>query len=180
MCALKRTGTGNMFAVYIGYPDSGKSAMAESRASELSGGEGLVYLATMIPYGEEGHQKIARHRAMREGRGFVTIEAPFDICDALSRAFGADELKDRTVLLECVSNLTANELFERHSGAEDAAAKITEEIRKLAASVRHLVAVSNHYVIEDSFDEETRLYSKTLDTINERIAAFADETVSLV
>jgi adenosylcobinamide kinase/adenosylcobinamide-phosphate guanylyltransferase len=169
-----------MFAVYIGYPDSGKSAMAESRASELSGGEGLVYLATMIPYGEEGQQRIARHRAMREGRGFVTIEAPFDICDALSRAFDADELKDRTVLLECVSNLAANELFERHSGEEDAAAKITEEIRKLAASVRHLVAVSNHYGIEDSFDEETRLYSKTLDTINERIAAFADETVSLV
>jgi adenosylcobinamide kinase/adenosylcobinamide-phosphate guanylyltransferase len=169
-----------MFAVYIGYPDSGKSALAENRAVELSGGEGLVYLATMIPYGEEGQQRIARHRAMREGKGFETIEAPLDICDALSRIFDADELRDKTVLLECVSNLAANELFGRHSGAETAITKIVEDIKQLAASVRHLVAVSNHYEIEDSFDEETRLYSKTLDIINERISAFADETVSLV
>lgn len=169
-----------MFAVYIGYPDSGKSALAENRAVELSGGEGLVYLATMIPYGEEGQQRIARHRAMREGKGFETVEAPFDICEALSNVFDAEELSGKTVLLECVSNLAANELFERHSGAEAAVAKITGNIRKLAASARHLVAVTNHYEIKDSFDEETRLYSKTLDIINERIAAIADETLSLV
>lgn len=179
MFALKRTEISKMVAVYIGYPDSGKSALAESRATELSGGEDLIYIATMIPYGDEGEQRIKRHRAMRDGKGFETIEAPFDICDALSHTFDEDELRSKTVLLECVSNLAANELFERHRSAEETVSKIEGDIRRLADSVRSFVIVTNHYEIDESFDEETRLYSKTLDKINERIAAFADETVSL-
>ena len=51
----------------IGAAASGKSAYAESLCLGHDGPR--VYLATMEPFGEEGARRIARHRALREGKG---------------------------------------------------------------------------------------------------------------
>lgn len=59
-----------MTTLIIGYPDSGKSAMAERMVTEMSEPGERVYLATMIPFGQEGRDRIARHRKLREGKGF--------------------------------------------------------------------------------------------------------------
>ncbi len=56
----------------IGAAASGKSAYAESLCLGHEGPR--VYLATMEPFGEEGARCIARHRALREGKGFSTLE----------------------------------------------------------------------------------------------------------
>ena len=55
----------------IGAAASGKSAYAESLCLGHDGPR--VYLATMEPFGEEGARRIARHRALREGKGFSTL-----------------------------------------------------------------------------------------------------------
>ena len=55
---------------------SGKSAFAEQKAVSLAAGGELVYLATMQVYGEEGKKKVERHRQLRRGKGFETIERP--------------------------------------------------------------------------------------------------------
>ena len=34
------------------------------------------YVACMEVYGEEGRRKVERHRALRAGKGFVTLERP--------------------------------------------------------------------------------------------------------
>lgn len=72
-------------------------------------------------------KKVARHRRLRAGKGFVTIEQPRDIgeVDFSKRAQQAMEPPDRAgqniterprcALLECMSNLVANEMF---SGAD--------------------------------------------------------------
>ena len=66
----------------IGAAASGKSAYAESLCL---GHDGLrVYLATMEPFGEEGARRIARHRALREGKGFSTLERTRDVGAAVS------------------------------------------------------------------------------------------------
>ena len=88
----------------IGASASGKSAYAESLCLGHDGPR--VYLATMEPFGEEGARRIARHRALREGKGFSTLERTRDVGAAVSGL-----PRGCTLLLEDVGNLVANELF---------------------------------------------------------------------
>ena len=52
---------------------SGKSEFAESLVTGLADGPNL-YIATMFPFDEECHKRIARHREMRKDKGFDTLE----------------------------------------------------------------------------------------------------------
>ena len=70
-----------MFYVVTGGSGSGKSAFAEDlicRNYHVPGSDhpagSLLYIATMVPYGEETRSKIRRHRDMRMNKGFSTIE----------------------------------------------------------------------------------------------------------
>ena len=161
-----------MIHLIIGTPDSGKSAFAEKLVPEIAGDTTRYYIATMIPYGEEGRMRVAKHRRMREGKGFTTIEVPFDAGDI-------DLPEDSTVLLECVSNLAANEMFERHTPADKCAEKIVSDISRLALSVRNTVIVTNHFDITDDFDSETIMYALTMDRINHRLSILADKVTDL-
>ena len=79
---------------------SGKSEFAESLVTGLADGPNL-YIATMFPFDEECHKRIARHREMRKDKGFDTLECYTGLKHA-------DVSGYHTVLLECMSNLTAN------------------------------------------------------------------------
>ena len=135
-----------------------------------------IYLATMIPYGADGAARVEKHRKMREGKGFTTIEAPFDITGAIEKA---DVPGNSTVLLECLSNLVANELFERHALPEEITAKLTDDVIKLAGKVRNLIIVSNHFEITADFDNETETYAQTMDTINEALGSVCDKVIRI-
>ena len=67
-----------MRALILGGASSGKSEYAEAFAGELAAKEncGKVYLATMRNDGPEAGRRIERHRRLREGKGFITVEAP--------------------------------------------------------------------------------------------------------
>lgn len=68
----------------IGGSGSGKSSYAEEVAVSLSKPQKKkYYLATMQVYDDEGQRRIARHRALRQGKGFVTIEQPVNIQKSL-------------------------------------------------------------------------------------------------
>ncbi len=114
-----------MMTVITGVSASGKSEYAERRASELADGGALYYAATMEPYGEEGRQRVERHRRLREGKGFVTIECYRGIGRALDGVDAADR-REATVLVECMSNLLANEMFSRAAEPESAELGLTE------------------------------------------------------
>ena len=65
-------------------------------------------------YGKETEQKILRHRQMRNGKGFETLECFTDLKKLVQTepGFRADAAEEGIcVLLECMSNLTANELY---------------------------------------------------------------------
>ncbi len=102
----------------IGAAASGKSAYAESLCLGHDGPR--VYLATMEPFREEGARRIARHRALREGKGFSTLECSRDVGAA---APGLP--RGCTLLLEDVGNLVANELF-----AEGGLSRVTPTLRR--------------------------------------------------
>ncbi len=59
----------------------------------------------MQAFDEESHRRIRRHRHMRAGKGFETIERYTELDELLIP-------KDCVVLLECMSNLVANEMFQ--------------------------------------------------------------------
>ena len=80
----------------LGGSGSGKSAYAEEYLCALAKGKRKYYLATMKCFDEETRAKISRHRKMRKGKDFSTIEQPVDILCALSHM----EKGEKTALLE--------------------------------------------------------------------------------
>lgn len=95
-----------MMVLIIGGSGSGKSAYAEEYIGRLSGKSNKYYLATMQVFDEEGKKKVSRHQRLRKNKGFLTIEQPIDIEKTLPKIKAGS-----SVLLECISNLTANDEF---------------------------------------------------------------------
>ena len=168
-----------MMTLIIGGSGSGKSEYAESYIDSISKGEKKYYLATMQVYDEEGQKKIKRHQMLRSGKGFCTIEQPTDIENA---AQSMDKGKNAT-LLECMSNLTANEMFsgEIPQAEELVIEKIVGGIQILKEEVSQLVIVSNN-VFEDGnvYDDTTLAYIRAMGRINEKLAEVADEVIEVV
>ena len=163
----------------IGGSGSGKSAYAENYMNSISEDRKKYYIATMQIYDEEGKRKVERHRMLRGGKGFSTIEQPIDIGKA------AEKMEDgeRTALLECISNLTANEMFlgEIPGTEEVITEKIVGGIAVLNRELTHLVIVSNN-VFEDGnvYDKTTMAYIRAMGRINQKLAEMADEVVEVV
>ncbi len=158
----------------IGGAAGGKSEYAESCVMSLGGDK--VYLAAMKPFGDEARRRIERHRRLRAGKGFETIEQYTDIGSI------AAHVKGRTALLECMSNLTANEIYDPEgAGKEQAADAILAGIRRLKESSSHLVVVTLD-VFEDGiiYDEDTETFRRTLAEINRQLAAMADQVTRVV
>lgn len=163
-----------MICLVTGGAASGKSEMAE-RICTLLGGK-VAYIATMQPFGADAQHRIARHLKLREGKGFLTVEQYIDI-----RAV-RDVLQDRadTLLIECMSNLCANELFDSRGAGESAAETIMDGIRLLAGYYLNIVIVSNE-VFSDGiqYDTDTMRYISLLGRTNCALAKLADSALEV-
>lgn len=163
-----------MVALIIGIPDSGKSRMAEDMAVSLSGNSRRYYIATMIPFGEEGQKRIEKHRRLRKGKGFETIECPEDLGRKLSLV---DGIAGSTCLLECMSNLVGNEM---HKGGalcgDELVAQIVRDVKSLCQRAKNVVIVSNSFPMEaPGYDDDTRNYVRALFQVNEELKKISDE-----
>lgn len=159
-----------MTVLILGSNGSGKSAYAEKLAARLSAGT-LVYIATMIPYGEEGQARVEKHRKQRESMGFITVEKP-------SHVSGIPLLSDATVLLEDVSNLLGNVLFDgNRDGNEDS---VFTDIITMCSKCRNAVIVSiDGPTAQPEYDEETHDYIDALNRLNGRISDFSDVVIMM-
>lgn len=168
-----------MMTLIIGGSGSGKSGYAEKYTDRLSDGIEKFYLATMQVYDEEGKKKVEKHRKMRQNKHFITIEQPVRIEDALHEM----KSREKSVLLECMSNLVANEMFlkEQIKSPSEVVDSVIYGIEILRKSVTHLVVVSNN-VFEDGVRYHCMVqdYIKTLGMVNERLAKLADEVTEVV
>lgn len=81
--------------------------------------EGLYYIATMEAVSETARQRIKRHRAMRQGKGFSTIECPAGLAEYVKQR--KEQFSGSFVLLECTGNMTANEMFGGYEPGEGTA-----------------------------------------------------------
>lgn len=162
-----------MITFICGGSGSGKSEYAEHLILSGSRPDRRYYIATMIPYGEEGRKRVARHVKLREGKGFETIECPTDLSRALLQI---DRPESAAVLIECVSNLAANEMFENHLNEKETEEKILREILSLCRRTEQTVIVSNN-IFEDGnrYDGDMTAYLSALARVNQRLAGLADE-----
>src|SRR5699024_9236097 len=124
-----------------------------------------IYIATMFPFDEESRRRIQRHRRMRAEKKFTTIECYTDL-----KRVRVPE--GSCVLLECMSNLAANEIFQENgAGAEHTADAILEGVKHLSEQAQELVIVTNEIFSDGiEYDAETRTYQKVLGEINRRLA----------
>ncbi len=156
-----------MFAVVYGGSGSGKSEFAESLAEAWEPGE-KIYLAAMEADDEESRQRIARHRKRREGKNYRTRECPRHLERVRVRP-------SDTVLLECLSNLVAGEMFHPEGRGEETGEAVTGDVRHLAASCRNLIVVTNDVFGDgETVPESCREYQRVLGEINVRLAEEAD------
>ena len=105
-----------MLIIITGVSGSGKSEYAEQICCRLAGDNKKYYVATMQPFGEEGRIRIEKHKRQREGKGFETIEQYQNIGSALDCC---DKEERPVVLVECMSNLLANECFGEAGKPDD-------------------------------------------------------------
>lgn len=162
-----------MLILVTGGSGSGKSEFAENLVLQLHT-KPYLYIATMYPFDEECHQRIARHRLMRAEKEFDTLECYTGLKHADAEGYG-------TVLLECMSNLTANEMYQKDGLGERCEEEILEGVRNLYGQCRHLVIVTNEIFSDGiAYDEETVNYQRHLGMINRQIASLADLVVEVV
>lgn len=172
-----------MLHVVTGGSGSGKSEYAEKLITE-SVSRSRIYVATMMVWDEEGRERVRRHREMRAGKGFITMECYTGLSSLeLSDGGGQENSlpkagEDTSVLLECMSNLASNEFYRDE---ENALNNILEGVEHLRRQCRELVIVTNE-VFGDGTDygEETMRYIRLLGEINCRLGQMADTVTEVV
>ena len=162
-----------MTVLVTGGSGSGKSEFAEQLICKMNDGP-KIYLATMKPLDEESRQRVQKHRSMRKDRNFTTVEQYLQI--------GKSEIPDGAdVLLECVSNLTANEMFDPQGAGAHTVDSVVSGIRVLQKKTRNLVIVTNEIFSDGiGYSSETECYRKNLGLIHQEIARMSDQVFEVV
>lgn len=161
-----------MITLITGGSKCGKSSLAE-RILSCGKYDSLIYLATMQPFGSDAAEAIERHRKMREGKEFQTVEKYTDIHEIVNDG-------NCGILLECMGNLCANEMFSENEISYPAD-KILSSVRCVSANASHLVIVSNEVGCDGlSYTRETQLYIRAMAEINSRTAELADNVIECV
>lgn len=166
-----------MIHLITGGSGSGKSAYAEDWLKQRKKEGPLLYVATMQPFGQEALKRIERHHRLRQGKGFETLEQYTDL-EQVRISF------QQGILLECMSNLVANEFFGADGSMGDAR-KIQEKILRgighLAHCTEDLVIVTNEVTSDlQPYSRETKEYQKLLSQINQELARMADMVTEVV
>ena len=150
----------------------GKSTYAERLARSLPAPR--YYIATMRPYDEECLTKIRRHQQQRESGDFITIERQTSVGGIVFPARG-------TVVLECMCNLLANEMFDENGNERDVYDKILADVNALAQSCDTLIVVTNEVGGgAERHEAGTLRYIKMLGRLNCALAASSDLVAELV
>lgn len=120
-------------------------------------------------------ERIKCHQRLREGKGFITVECYNDI--------GNCNLDNKcNVLLECMSNLAANEMFD--NGIQDrycVYGRICKGIDRLKEITCNLVIVTND-IFDDGiiYDKSTMEYIELLGMVNRYLANISDKVTEVL
>lgn len=161
-----------MMILLTGGSGCGKSSFAEKLCVQFPSPR--WYIAAMRPFGEGSEAKIARHRILRQGKGFETFERYTDVENLVLPQRG-------TALLECICNLTANEMYDDMGNVSDPYDRVMAGVAALRRQSDHLVVVTNDVGSDDGdYPESVKEYIRVMGRINASLAAQADAVAELV
>jgi adenosylcobinamide kinase/adenosylcobinamide-phosphate guanylyltransferase len=130
----------------------------------------------MHPYDDEMLERVARHQQMRRDKGFITLEKTTGVADV-------SIAPQATLLLECLCNLTANELFNGNNNPDAGAARrILADIISLESRCANLIVVTNDVGsgLGISHSASTEMYLEALGQLNCQLAGRFDAVYELV
>lgn len=148
-----------------GENSSGKSIFAEKIVAKINGKR--YYIATMLPKTEDNYLRIEKHKKQREGLGFTTLELPYNL-----NGIEAESV----ILLEDVSNLLANNIFEKGKSENE----VFNDIINLVKKSKAVVAVTISGLQNGGYDKETEMYIESLNKINEKLYNEAAVAIKMV
>ena len=150
-----------MLVLLTGASGAGKSTYARRLAKGLYGD--LTFISTEIP---ELEIKANPEQLSREG--FKFVERFTDI--------GGLDISGGAAILDCLCNLTANEMFDENGAIRENVDKtVTDGIMSLAGRFEMLIVVTNEIASAGACgNDSTVAYKATLCAINRRLAARAD------
>lgn len=160
-----------MLTLVTGGSASGKSEYAEELLRSVEGKK--YYVATMHrSEDQETMERIRRHRKLREGKGFLTVEQETDI--------GSFPYEDADgILVECMSNLLANEMYL--AKREDAVSFILEGVDRLLEKCNNIILVTLETGMDGrSYDAFTNEYIANMGQLNAQLAGKADRVAEVV
>ncbi len=163
-----------MLIVVTGGAGSGKSEFAESLIAAAGAGT-RCYLATMRIWDAECRRRVERHRQMRAGKGFRTVECPLDLAAA------ADQVpQNAAVLLEDLTNLASNEWFDG-GGADGMERRVLEGLERVCGRASLTVVVANELFSDGiAYDPETARFLEAQGRLNRALCARADQVYEVV
>ncbi|WP_154826718.1 bifunctional adenosylcobinamide kinase/adenosylcobinamide-phosphate guanylyltransferase [Clostridium butyricum] len=162
-----------MLTLITGGSGSGKSEFAEDLSVSYKSNN-LIYIATMFLYDNESLKKVERHKRMRDHKNFKTIEC----FKNLKSLFISN---NSTVLIDCMSNLVANEMYLEGRAKDKTVQEVIRGIESINNQAENLVIVTNE-VFSDGivYDDDTMRYIRNLGEINKEIGKKADNVVEVV
>lgn len=149
---------------------SGKSSYAERIALGMS--PNPVYLATARIWDEEFRERVRLHQE-RRGDEWTNIEE--------EKYLSKLELRDRTVLIDCVTLWATNFFFDNGGSVEPALALLKAEFDKLCLVDTNLIIVTNEIGLGGvSLDATQRRFTSLQGWLNQYIAERADRVTFMV
>ena len=155
-----------MIWVIYGGAASGKSNVGENLAQKL--GAKLLYVAAMKNENAESDEKVQKHKTKRFGKGFNTFEKPIGL--SIGDTLGYD-----TILIECMSNWVANEMFGGNLEL------IHNFIKDMQSVDKNFVIISNDIFCDGlNYEPSVIDYMKTLASFNLQLAAISHVFIEVI
>lgn len=120
---------------------SGKSKFAEEMLLKLNNGKQKnIYLATSLVFDEEMKEKVRLHKKRRKDEWF-TVETYKNFENELSNFFENNDKIKNNMLVDCLTNMITNIIFENHNIDWDNFEKklYIQTLEKLNKDVEHSV-----------------------------------------
>ena len=168
-----------MRTLITGGAASGKSAFAEELLLSAPGPR--VYIATLRVYSDEERQRVARHEQLRAGKGFQVVERS----ENLAALELPQELQGGAILLECLGDLVANEMYEPETWERINSQKVCDSVLNglamLESCCENLIVVTNEVGADGvSCSQETQAYIRLLGKLNCSLASQWDNVIECV
>ncbi|MBJ6121740.1 bifunctional adenosylcobinamide kinase/adenosylcobinamide-phosphate guanylyltransferase [Sphingomonas sp. BT553] len=161
---------GKRTMLVLGGTRSGKSRHAQMLA-EAHGGR-LVFIATAQAFDGEMTDRIARHRADRDGR-WLTVEAPLDLAEAIA----GQDADDAIILVDCLTLWTSN-LMLAEENVDTRLATLCDTLMRVSGRVILVSSEVGWGIVPDN--ALARRFRDLAGTINQRVAAVVDGVTLVV